>query len=1088
MAHAALALACALGAPLVLVFHDGDAPATLTAAAFGAMAVLLAALALHHRRLGPEGAAIRVPVYLVIAALSTAPAYYYGPNSWWDAVVVLAVALAGVLSPRAIVAWTIYVAGATGLAGTFALVAFGVLPDHSLMPAFVDGIPPWKLVVAHGAMHVICLGTFVGARVLRRRFDALAERARGNARAAARREALLSEARAEYQSALVRGAHGLLSGHTVGGYLLGRLVGRGRTGEVYEAVSAAEGARAAVEVLRGDHLRDPAVLAQLLAEAARMRSVAHPHVATVFDVGGAEASYPHVARELVSGATLAELVTPGQGMALPDLRLLVTHVAAAVSAVHAAELVHRDISPTSLVRTGDGGWKLVDLGLAHATAAGAAPTAGTLSYMAPELVAGRAADGRADVYALAAVAYTAVTGASPISAGTTMALAVAVADSMPVDPRVWAAVPADVADVLRIGLAKAPGDRFDTPVAFRDAFIAASDDELSDALREHAMSLPPWSAAPEAPANTTATSTLGLDLPTIPLRTADSTGPTTVRIAPQDTATTRVAVADPCPLPRAATPTPATTVPAELTTGADVPALMGATQRDRTRSTNLSTIALVCAFAPLLAVLGEDPVGTAALLASFAGLALLSLVLYAMDRRGVPVLAHNWPKAVRGLFAVGIAYYFGFNSGAGVVYVTFLFLAGIGPNVSGRWYDWPYGSAVMVLLSQGAFVALIAAGAIDDHAFVRLVPEGSGVVAPLLQHAALQCVFWAAIIANVNMDRRYQALLADADAATVEAERQGLLLATARAELRRLLTQDDGGIFTGHRIGPFELGRLIGRGGMGEVYEATDQRDGAIVALKLMRGDRLGNNRSVRMFLREAATLQRVDSPNVARVLHVADADEALPYIAMELLEGRDLGAILRERERLSLPELRAMIADVCAGLHAVHEAGVVHCDIKPQNAILTRGADGARWKLVDFGIAKLTSAVDDASAGVLIGTPAYMAPEQAADGAVDVRADLYSLGLVCYRALVGRVPYRGGRRSVHSPPDPRLFVDMSLELELVLRIALAHDPDDRFQSARELADAFEAAFERALPPELRRRGRELLRRHPWSDPAIRAA
>src|SRR5690606_34547789 len=153
----------------------------------------------------------------------------------------------------------------------------------------------------------------------------------------------------------------------------------------------------------------------------------------------------------------------------------------------------------------------------------------------------------------------------------------------------------------------------------------------------------------------------------------------------------------------------------------------------------------------------------------------------------------------------------------------------------------------------------------------------------------------------------------------------------------------------------------------------------------------------------------RVESPYVARVLDTGGAD-ALPYTAMELLDARDPASTLREPggERSPPPALRAMTADLSTGLQAAHDARVGHRDLKPHTALRTRGVEGPRWKLVDFGIAILELGGARTVREGIVGTPQYMAPEQATGGSVDERADLYSLSLVVYRALVGRPAFPG--------------------------------------------------------------------------------
>jgi serine/threonine-protein kinase len=347
-------------------------------------------------------------------------------------------------------------------------------------------------------------------------------------------------------------------------------------------------------------------------------------------------------------------------------------------------------------------------------------------------------------------------------------------------------------------------------------------------------------------------------------------------------------------------------------------------------------------------------------------------------------------------------------------------------------------------------------------------------------------VYLGAFFAGSVVDRSYQALTVRAEATARDAAAKEALLVTARAELDRALSGAGEGLFTGTRVAGYLVGRLLGRGGMGEVYEGREVDGDERVAIKLLRRDRLGDARALRRFTIEASALRRVHSPYVAAVRYVSGADDDVSCIAMEYIDGVSLSALLRERERLEPRLVRSVIEDVGRGLHDVHRAGVIHRDVKPQNILLTDQGPGQRWKLVDFGAAKLVGPEAATTHHVIIGTPRYMAPEQVA-GRADARSDLYSLCLVAYRALTGR-PAFGGRDPVEiarvaaagGPPDPSALVEISPDVALCLRIGLAAKPEDRFATASELLAAFDAAFDDRLEPHVRARARELLRRAPW--------
>src|SRR5207248_3213963 len=160
----------------------------------------------------------------------------------------------------------------------------------------------------------------------------------------------------------------------------------------------------------------------------------------------------------------------------------------------------------------------------------------------------------------------------------------------------------------------------------------------------------------------------------------------------------------------------------------------------------------------------------------------------------------------------------------------------------------------------------------------------------------------------------------------------------------------------------------------------------------------------VARFLREARVTGSVGSSHVVQIIAASEPTDPVPYIAMERLRGGSLAELLRVKGQLTRAELIALVTQVGDGLDAVHARGVVHRDVKPQNLFL----DGLTWKIVDFGIARLSENAGTLTRGAIVGTPHYMAPEQAQGATVDHRADLYSLGAIAYRTLTGRNAFVG--------------------------------------------------------------------------------
>src|SRR5213078_2462048 len=322
--------------------------------------------------------------------------------------------------------------------------------------------------------------------------------------------------------------------------------------------------------------------------------------------------------------------------------------------------------------------------------------------------------------------------------------------------------------------------------------------------------------------------------------------------------------------------------------------------------------------------------------------------------------------------------------------------------------------------------------------------------------------------------------------ATRLAAQRDAQVAELRSDLDRALKIGGPGRFTGHVLGRWELGAVLGRGAMGEVYEARRAGTGEPAAVKLLRRELLGDPRHVERFLREVRIAGAIDTPHVVRVLDASTPHDPLPFLVMERLRGRTLGELLRAGPLTGAP-LGQLVAEVGEALDRACGAGVVHRDLKPHNLFLT---DAGTWKVLDFGVALLGETSGTLTRGAAIGTPSYMAPEQARGEPVDHRADLYALGAVIYRCLTGRVPFVARDTPallyavVHIMPlRPSALAPVPPQLEAFLQIALAKAREARFESGAELAMAYRAAGQRTLPDLLVRRARRLGQQHPWTEP-----
>jgi tRNA A-37 threonylcarbamoyl transferase component Bud32 len=271
----------------------------------------------------------------------------------------------------------------------------------------------------------------------------------------------------------------------------------------------------------------------------------------------------------------------------------------------------------------------------------------------------------------------------------------------------------------------------------------------------------------------------------------------------------------------------------------------------------------------------------------------------------------------------------------------------------------------------------------------------------------------------------------------------------------------------------YEILGKLGAGAFGEVYEAKDTTLGRKVAIKRIRLDAFAEGPELeevkQRFVREAQTAAKLRHPNVVTIHDIA-ARGSSSFMVMELVEGRTLQAILREKGRLSLPETLRILDQAADALDFAHAQGVVHRDVKPANLMVE---PSGRVKVMDFGIAKASSSGDITKTGAIMGTPNYMSPEQARGDKVDGRADLFSLGCILYESLSGRRPFLGDSltailmKILTEPPPPIDFAALSLPAPLgdVVRRVLAKEPSERFPSGRALVEAAEKAAALDAPP-----------------------
>ncbi|MBV8049817.1 MAG: protein kinase, partial [Acidobacteriaceae bacterium] len=290
----------------------------------------------------------------------------------------------------------------------------------------------------------------------------------------------------------------------------------------------------------------------------------------------------------------------------------------------------------------------------------------------------------------------------------------------------------------------------------------------------------------------------------------------------------------------------------------------------------------------------------------------------------------------------------------------------------------------------------------------------------------------------------------------------------------------------------FRIIRFLARGGMGEVYEAQDLELQDRVALKFIRSELLDDPKALDRFKREVQLARKVTHPNVCRIFDLfrhnpksATGSSSLPlaFVAMELLEGETLADLLRRQPRLTEEQARAIALQMALGLGAAHAAGVLHRDFKPGNVLLVPGAKGLRAVITDFGLAlhsnrDLTLGPSVTGTGEIIGTPAYMSPEQVEGKELSPASDVYSLGLVFYQMLTGTRAFEDTtplsmavRRIKEDPKPPRAVVsDVDRHWESIILKCLERNPKRRFQNGDTVAEALRE--ERGWLPKLEPRRR----------------
>src|SRR5215831_3847091 len=276
--------------------------------------------------------------------------------------------------------------------------------------------------------------------------------------------------------------------------------------------------------------------------------------------------------------------------------------------------------------------------------------------------------------------------------------------------------------------------------------------------------------------------------------------------------------------------------------------------------------------------------------------------------------------------------------------------------------------------------------------------------------------------------------------------------------------------------GRYQIVKKIGQGGMGTVYKAIHTRMNRTCAIKLLAADQAEGQNPVERFNREAQMASRIDNPHAVVIYDFGETEDGVLYLVMEYVDGESLGRVLL-REKILPPARACSIArQIAEALGAAHALGIVHRDLKPDNVMLgSRGGSADFVKVLDFGIAKTVShdaGEDLTQTGFVLGTPAYMSPEQLSGEKLDARSDIYSLALIVYQMLSGKLPFEGEntqarliKRLIDSPvPLRRNAPSISAELESAVMAGLARSRDDRPASAAAFANSLQTCIGSQAP------------------------
>lgn len=494
-----------------------------------------------------------------------------------------------------------------------------------------------------------------------------------------------------------------------------------------------------------------------------------------------------------------------------------------------------------------------------------------------------------------------------------------------------------------------------------------------------------------------------------------------------------------------------------------------------------SMVALGAALTPFM---GGDPFAISVFRAGllWALITLAAMFYMASDRSRYDIASLGIASLSLSISGSCFVYYLGIYSPAPMLCALGLYVFAL-TSAS----QWAIAAYLSLAGTHGILASLIIYHFIPDRGLVQ--PHGLALMDETAIQSSVLAIYTITLLAGRASRGKLVSVFSELEASARRLAQRDALLTEAKREIERAAWVGGEGRFTDQIIDSFRLGNVIGRGGMGEVYEAKHIETDQEAAVKLLQRNVFADPSAIKRFAREARAAASIDSPHVVRVVGIPGEDSPIPFLAMERLRGEDLASMLRRERRLSSREIGKLASQVGKALDSARAAGVIHRDLKPQNIFHARVEESAAiWKVLDFGVSKLIGQAT-LSRDQLIGTPEYMSPEQAGGGAVDHRADLYGLAAVLYRCLAARPPFVNESLPAlinkvinEMPPRPSALGRVSSDVEAVLAIGLAKNPALRFDSGAALADALAMALRLELPPDLRERAAEVTRLHPWTD------